>query len=213
MIRPLFFLVLISCCIQGYAQQDWVLRKEEDGIKVYTSSVPNTNIKSVKAELNMDATLTELAAVMLDMKAHDQWVYNTKNTHTLKVVSSNDLMYYSEVSMPWPFTNRDVVAELNITQDPATKVMHVLVTGKPTYLPENKDKVRLPMLKITWEVTPINNHHLHVNYYVETDPGGTVPAWLVNMFSTKIPIETFTKLRQMVTMPVYKNAKLDFIKD
>ena len=211
--RPFLLLVFLSCCLTGYAQQKWVLKKDEDGIKVYTGSVPNTNIKSVKAELNIDATLSQLAAVMLDMKVHDQWVYNTKNTHTLAPISGNDLMYYSEVSMPWPFTNRDVVAELHIAQDPATKVMHVLVTGKPFYIPVNKDKIRLALLKITWEVTPINEHQLHVDYYVETDPGGAVPAWLVNMFSTKIPMETFKKLRQMVTMPAYKNARVDFIRD
>ena len=197
----------------GDAQQQWVLKKDEDGIKVYISSVPNTNIKSVKAELNIDATMSQLATVMLDMKVHDQWVYNTKNTHTLTQISSSDLMYYSEVSMPWPFTNRDVVAELTITQDPTTKVMHVLVSARPFYIPANKDKIRLEVLKITWDVTAISNRQLHVNYYVETDPGGAVPAWLVNMFSIKIPIETFKKLRQMVTMPAYKNAKLDFIKD
>lgn len=56
------------------AAQEWELKDEQDGIKVYTRSVPNSDIKAVKVEATVEATLSQLAAVILDIPASGEWV-------------------------------------------------------------------------------------------------------------------------------------------
>jgi hypothetical protein len=212
--KKIIMILLVSCtCIMAYADTAWELKKDKEGIKVYTGSVPNSNIKVVKVTCILDARLSQLTALLLDTKAHEQWVYNTKTSYLVKTISAGHLVYYSEVSMPWPLTNRDIVAEMDITQELATKVMHVSANAAEHYVPVNEGKVRVTVSKVTWTVTPIGNNQLSVEYIGQADPGGSVPAWLVNSFSTKGPFETFKKLKELVRASVYQNAQYDFIKN
>jgi hypothetical protein len=213
---PLKILLLISLLISPaliHAETSWQLKKDKEGIKVYTGDIPNSSIKAVKVICTLNASLSQLAAVLMDTKAHEQWVYNTKTSYNVKNVSPGDWLYYSEVSMPWPLANRDVVVEAHISQPSATGIMYVTVNTAAHILPENKDKVRVPVSKVNWKVTPVGKDRLIVEYVGQADPGGDIPAWVVNAFSTKGPFETFKKLKELVTSPAYQHAQFDFIKD
>lgn len=212
--KKTILLLLMSCaCIVARAQTAWELKKDDEGIKVYTGSIPNSNIKAVKVTCILNASLSGLTALLLDSKAHEQWVYNTKTSYLVKQLSASSQLYYSEISMPWPLTNRDVVVEMNISQTPGTNVMYVSANAVAQYVPLNKNKVRVTMSKVSWTVTPIGNNQLSVVYIGQADPGGDIPAWLANSFSTKGPFETFKKLKELIASPAYTHAQYVFIKD
>ena len=195
------------------AQNNWQLKKESDGIKIYTASRPGSNVRALRVEYTLEASLSQLAALLLDVSIQPQWVYSTKSSSVLKKVSDNELVYYTEKSMPWPATNRDVVTRLKITQQPDNYVMTVSSIGEPDYIPAKPGLIRVPFSKVTWTVTPVDHNHLKIDYTAEADPGGSVPAFIVNMFLIKGPYETFKKLKPMADLPAYKNAHLDFIRD
>jgi hypothetical protein len=212
--KKTLFLVLILCAsIFARAEITWELKKDKDGIKVYTGNIPNSNIKAVKVTCVLSARLSQLTALLLDTRAHEQWVYNTKTSYLIQQLSTNRLIYYSEVTMPWPLTNRDIVVEMNISQQSATKVIYVSAANAEAYVPIHKDIVRVPLSKVNWIITPIGNNQLSVEYIGQADPGGSVPAWLVNSFSTKGPFETFKKLKELVVSPAYRHAHYNFITD
>src|SRR5579872_6663154 len=123
--KTILLLLLSLTCIMVNAQTAWDLKKDDEGIKVYTGTVPNSNIKAVKVTCILDASLSMLTALLMDTKAHEQWVYNTKTSYLVKQLGAGSQVYYSEISMPWPLTNRDVVVEMNISQQPGSNVMYV----------------------------------------------------------------------------------------
>jgi hypothetical protein len=210
MSRFLFFLlVLISFNAAG--QSNWVLKKDEGGMKIYTGASANSKLKALRVEYALQASLSQLAAVLLDVNAQPKWVYSTKSSSVLKKISANEIVSYSEKSFPTPFSNRDVVTNVKITQNPATKVMTVNVTGVPDHIPGKKNLVRVPFSKAVWTVTPVDKGRLKVEYIAEADPGGSIPAWISNMFLTKGPYESFKKLAVIIQQPEYKNAKISFI--
>jgi len=206
--------MLISClCTLVHAQPVWELKKDKEGIKVYTGSIPNSNLKAIKVTCILNSSLSQLAALLLDIKAHEKWVYHTKTSYLVKQLSANHLLYYSELDMPWPLSNRDVVVEINISQQPGSKVMNVSANAVGHYVPLQKDKVRVSLSKVNWTVTPVGNNQISVEYIAQADPGGEVPAWIVNSFSTKGPFETFEKLKEMLASSAYGNTQYDFVKD
>jgi len=212
--KNILLLLLVSFgCTMLHAETKWELKKDEEGIKVYTGSIPNSNIKAVRVTCILNASISQLTALLLDTKAHEQWVYNTRTSYLVKQIAADHLVYYSEVSMPWPLTNRDVVVDLKISQQSATKILYVSATTADNYVQVNKDKVRVPLSKVNWIVTPIGNNQLSVEYVGQADPGGSVPAWLVNSFSTKGPFETFKKLRELIVSSTYQHARYDFVAD
>jgi len=213
--KAIFFFLLITagCCYRGYAQEDWALKTNKDGIAVYTRSLPDSKFKAVKVECTFAASLSQLVAVILDVNTGDQWVYSTKSSVLLREVSASELFYYSEVSVPWPASNRDFIAHLKVVQDAHTKVVTVYGPTVPDYVPVKKDVVRILQSEGRWVISPIGPNRIKVEYTLRVDPGGNIPAWLINMFAAKGPLESFRNLRTHLQKPGYSNLHLPFITD
>jgi hypothetical protein len=199
--------------LQASAQTDWKLNSESDGIKIYTSLVPNSKIKAVKVECEYKATASQFVAVLLDIKNSPEWLYHTKFCRVFKQVSPQDLYYYSEVTLPWPAQNRDFISHLTVSQNPDTKVILVEGPAVPGFIPIKDNMVRVDHSGSKWEITPLPNGEIKVNYTLHVDPGGALPAWLINMFATEAPAQIFKNLKTELQKPTYKNATLPFIQN
>lgn len=207
----LFALTLITN--SAFAQTDWKLTSNKEGIKVYTSQVPGSKIKAIKVESTLDATPSELVAMVMDIKNSPQWVYHTKSAVLIKQVSPSELYYYSEVNLPWPVANRDFVAHLTAFQDPDTKVVTIAGPVVAGFVPEKKGIVRIDHSNGKWTITPTGNGQINVEYSIFVDPGGDLPSWLVNMFATEGPLQIFRNLKLELQKPSYKNIYVAFVEN
>ena len=208
------FLFLIFFFIQittATSQSAWKVVTEEEGITVFSKSVPESKVKALKVECVLKSSASQLVELLMDVNTADQWVFHTKSCVLLKKVSPSELYYYSEVSLPWPLENRDFVAHIKVSQDRATKVVTVDAPAIPGWIAKKKGIVRISHSKGLWIITPIDKEKLKLEYTLQVDPGGIIPAWAVNLFSAQGPIETFKKMRQQLLLPKYKNAVLPFI--
>lgn len=206
-------LVLNSASFQSRGQTQWTLKTDEDGIQLYTKSVSASNYKSLKTVCTLQTSLNSVAAVLLDVQHTKEWVFGTSSSNILKQDSPTAVYFYAEMGMPWPVTNRDFIVKISILQDPFSKVITVLAENHPDYLPKKKKLVRIRTSSGKWLIEPLPNGRVRVEYQLYVDPGGTVPASLVNMFSGKGPFESFKNLRKRVAMKQYANAVLPFIQN
>jgi hypothetical protein len=204
-----FFLVIGAG--MALAQTNWELKADEDGIKVYASLVPGSKVKGVKVECQFDATPQQVAALLMDVKTSTDWVYHLKSAIVVKQVSPSELYYYSEVSLPWPAANRDFVAHLTVSQNPVTRVVTVDGPAVPGFVAEKKGIVRVNESEGKWIITPVGSDKVDVVYTLHMDPGGGLPSWLVNMFSSEAPLKIFKSMRTQLQKPVYKNSELAFV--
>jgi hypothetical protein len=206
----LIFLSLFAS-VHCLASPDWKLKKQNDRLKVYTASVENSTYKAVRVECTVNGTFSQIISVLFDTEKQKDWVFNTKYSKLLKK-QGNELIYYSEVTVPWPCTNRDFIAHLSITQ-PAPDLVKIVSHAEPTIVPEKKGIVRIKSSKAEWTMKALSNNQVKIDYVVQFDPAGSVPSWLTNMFVIKGPYETFEKLQGRINMPEYKNAHFDFVKE
>lgn len=191
----------------------WTLKKDAEGIKVYTGTSPHPNIKAVRVECRVKTTLSRLAALLLDAKAHEEWIYNTKVSYLVEQISPQEQLYYSEIEMPWPLSNRDVVINLKLSQDRESKVMTVIATAVQGHVPGLKDKVRVTSSQAIWKIVPVSDDEVEIEYVGWANPGGSVPPWAVNLVACKGPFETFKRLRGLVNQPAYYNVQLQFVQN
>ena len=206
-------LFLVGFAYAGYGQGDWVLKIEKQGIAVYTRVLPDSKFKAIRVKLELETSLSRMVAVLLDVNAAVDWVYATKSAVLLKQVSPSEVFYYSEINIPWPFSNRDFIAQLKVRQDSLTKVVTVNGPTVPDYLPEKKGIVRVSRSEGKWVITPIGKGRIRVEYTLWTDPGGDLPAWLFNLFVTDGPMESFVKLKEQLKKPEYGRVRFSFIVD
>lgn len=197
-IKILCLFLFSICAAATHAQYDWKLSKDKDGIKVYESETKNSNFRSIKVECVLQGTYDKLMTVLNDVSRHKEWVYNSKGSNILKRNSPYDFYYYTETSIPWPMSNRDAVIHLTMTRDSLNRFLKVTAVGVPNFIPEKNGKVRVPRSSINWYVTMPSSTSVRIVYTFEADPGGSMPAWLVNMFADKGPYESFKKLSEIL---------------
>jgi hypothetical protein len=206
-------ILLLSLISAGVcAQTDWQLKKEEDGIKVFTANTPNSNFKSVKVECIVKARPSQLVAFLMDVERQHDWIYNNKSARVVKKIGENEIIAYSEYSVPWPCCNRDYVAHVVINQQ-TPQLITIDSHAEPDMLPVKQGRVRVKRSVSHWEVIALSNELLKIVYTVQCDPAGSIPAWLTNMFVAKGPYQTFQKLRDEVAKSPYQNVHLAFIKE
>lgn len=207
MLKKIFIAVLLGIgSLPAFAQTQWQLRTEKDGIKVYSSDVPESKIKAIKVIGEFYATPAQLAAVVMDVNTATDWVYHLKSSTLIKKVSSNEIYYYAEVSLPWPAANRDFVAHLIVTQNPQTRAITIDGPAVPGYVPVKKGLVRIDNSIGKWIITPIGQNQVRVEYSIHVDPGGSLPSWLVNMFADQAPVQIFKNLKNELQKPVYRGG-------
>ena len=199
LIRKIVYLLLfIGVYSSSAGQYNWKLSKDKDGIRVYLSESPKSKFKSIRVECTLQGTYDKLISVLTDVEHLKDWVYNTKMSYVIKKINPYDLYYYTETTIPWPMSNRDVVVHLKIMKDSLNRFMKVNSTNENRMVPEKDGKVRVIYSSINWYVTMPTAKTIHIVYTFEADPGGSLPAWLVNSFADKGPYETFKKLSEIL---------------
>ena len=176
------------------AQEEWKLNRNENGIKVYTTSGEDSKFKRIKVEATFSGSIDKLMAILLDVTNNKQWVYHTRNSHLIQLINPHEVLYYAETSLPWPLSNRDVAIRMSLLPDSIDHTLIVTATGEPDAVPENKGLVRIPYFNARWEVRKINENEIGITYYLTVNPGGSISAGISNMFVTKGPFETFNNL-------------------
>lgn len=209
--KYLLYLMLFFVYKASYGQADWTLKSTKNGLHIYTKTVSSSGLKGIRVKCTLPAKLSQIVALIMDVNAGEEWVYGTKSSFLLKRVSPSELYYYSEVDIPWPINNRDFIAHLTVSQDPQTKVVTINGPTEANYLPAKPPIVRVSHSIGKWVLTPAKNNLVQIDYTLEVDPGGTIPVWLVNLFATSGPAETFKKMKEQVKKPQYVNANLSFI--
>ena len=200
-------------CLFALGQKDCVLRKDEDSIKVYTCAAENLKFKTIKAAFTVNTELSRLAAFVLDVENYVHWQYNTIQVRTIEKVNDHEVIYYTEIAAPWPVSNRDMITRISIVQDPGTKIVTITTKSVPGLIPPKENLVRVPMSLGIWTVVPISSSHLEVSYLMQIDPGGSVPAWLINMVSAQAPYESFKNLKEKIHNMPSKKIEVPFITD
>ncbi|ASU32391.1 START domain-containing protein [Mucilaginibacter xinganensis] len=200
--RLILLNILLFMFYAAIAQGNWELKKNENGIAVYTRKPVNGALKELRVICELDATKAQLISTLQDIGNYTDWVYSNKKSEILKSVGPHKIIYYTESSLPWPIKNRDLVVQLDI--NPGPEILDIQAKSLPEYLPQNKKFIRVPYSLAKWKVTEAPNNKLKVDYTFSVDPGGSIPSWLVNATMAIGPYNSFVKLREVLEK---KNGK------
>jgi hypothetical protein len=191
-----FCLLYLPTFLPASEKNDWTLRREKDGIDIYSRPSDCSKINDIRVDMDLTGTVEQLAAILRDINGYTDWVYATRTARMIRKVSDNEVIYYAEVGTPWPAANRDYYADLKIALNSANHSMNVTSVGMKDFQPEKKDFVRVPMSRGSWNVTTQSTRKIHLQYILQIDPGGSIPAWILNSFVAKAPLETFSNLKK-----------------
>ncbi|MBI5916715.1 MAG: hypothetical protein HY842_15160 [Bacteroidetes bacterium] len=207
------FLIVSLLSITSVSGQNWELKRDKGGIKVYVREQVGSAIRELKFTTTVEASLQTIAAVITHVEGFDDWVYAAVISKTLKKVSDTDIYYYTELDFPWPLSNRDIVLHSIFWQDKKTLALHSKTTSSHWVEKEKEGLVRITKCDIYWTFTPIGKGKVQIDYYLNTDPAGSIPAWMINLAADQGPLQSMIKFKEMLEKERYKNSRLAFVQD
>ncbi len=191
---------LINC------QTLWSLEKNENGIKVFTRKIANSNFKEFKAETIINTNLNTLCAVFDDTPNSTKWLYDCIEAKKLKSITKFEGFCYYIQRLPWPLSNRDFIMKYKISQEPNTKVVTIKLENAQYYLAKT-DNVRVEILNGFWQFIPLNKTEIKVIFQMHSEPNGKIPSYVANTFVVDAPYNTIKNLKKMSELEKYKKIK------
>lgn len=208
------WLICILCGMVGIvsAQEGaWELKKDKNDVKVYVRETSDSPFKELKMSYTVEADMSAIIALLQDVEAIPDWVYKCTEAYVVKEISKEEEYYYNLVDFPWPLSDRDFVVKSKLTRDTINNTLRSESWVANDMIPEKEGVVRIKDLHLWWEFTPKENGIVHIDYYLKSDPGGYLPAWIVNMAADQGPMQTVKRFRKALKNPKYKNAKVAFL--
>jgi len=205
-------MLLIACNgMIAAAQEAWKLETDKEGIKVYSKTSEGSDFKSFKAQMTVKGSIHAFAAVLQDIDNMKDWGYSLKSTKLLERKGDTLQIYYAEATAPFPFENRDGIYLNKFRWDNIGRQLRVEIELLPDYL-KKKDKIVRVKGKGYWNVKVLKNDMLDITFSMLVDPGGNIPAWMVNIMVDTTPFSTMKEIRRVMADKRYQSRKFGFIK-
>lgn len=184
----------------------WERVSNSDGILVERRTVPGTNLKEFRGHGVVDASLGRVLAIIRDAPHRCEWMPQCAEDY---VVEENEAarvqISYHRTKAPWPVADRDSINRAELRVDLAKRRVFLPFEAIPhPKVPPVKGAVRMPFLRGYWILQPANGGSAtDVEYQVHADPGGSLPEWIANLASKKLPLMTLAGLRKQSKIRSY----------
>ena len=181
-------------------EEKWHLIYEEDGINIHRRVMEESSFLEFKAEGNLRGTVSEYLSVLLDIDEHPNWVPRCLEARNIDKINDRENIIYAVFAGVWPVADRDYAARMSITSKPDIQTVRIDIerVDLPDVLPVSTDRVHIPYLKSCWILEQINQELTRVELRAYADPGGWIPAWVINWGYRKIPYQFLTNLESQV---------------
>ena len=175
------------------AQGEWALELEEDGVKVYVRPEANDDM-SVRVKTTSSASVTQVQATIDDVAAYPEWVHRCGTAYRVAGGADDDYVYYSHIEMPFPFTDKEVVARIRQSVDDSTGTLTRTISSEPGAVPPVKGRDRLEVYEAEWKITPMKDGNVSIVCTCRTAAGAGLPNWLRTEIMTGGPAKTVANL-------------------
>lgn len=195
----LIFLILAFAAPLYAAEYPWQLKKEADGITVYTRKVEGSAILEFKGTMTVDAPLAKIIPIFEDVKGLTSWYYQCTHSELVKDEGPQAKILYIVLHLPWPVAERDTVFRRTKSIDEKNASISYSMQALPELLPVKKGKVRVLMINSLWRFTSLPDGKTEIYFRQHSNPGGSIPAFIVNALAVDTPFNTLKSFRQLIT--------------
>lgn len=191
--------LVLSIGLLGIAHaSEWTMSKQSKGVDVFTKALPNSPLKAFKGVAQVDASMSALIAVMEDIPAYKNWMYNIIQSDSISETSETTGIVYVVQKAPI-VKDRDISFEYTVTK--VGDSVQFEFRESPTAVPAT-DLVRIQYFRGMFKLTP-KGSGVEVVYEVAADPGGSIPAMVANAMAVDIPVGTLSSMKK-VNMAQYE---------
>ena len=193
------------------SEPQWELEKDEDGVQIYVKPASANSYRQVKAVTRISTTLSAMVALIRDDASARKWMDRVEKFETIKEITPVQWYTYSEISIPWPFKNADIITKNTLTQDENGAVT-IQIQNAPDYMPKQDGKSRVLRAGGGWIITPDKNGVVVEYMFHAKREGLSLPGWLVNAITVQSFHRSIERMKAVAQTGKYKDVKLSYLK-
>ncbi len=184
----------------------WTEIGEEEGIRLWRREVPGSAFVAFRGEGEVGASLKKVLAVLHDQERKQEWMHRCAENRLVEARKIGEVTIYNRTGSNVPLVaDRDVVVSTRLSWSVEDRRVHIEAHSVDhPGAPPRDGVVRMPKLSLSWDLVALSADRTRVTYEVQADPGGLLPAWVVNMASKMIPYHTISGLRRQTKAPYPK---------
>lgn len=190
------------------SEAQWESYSDKDGVHVYTRAADGTSIKDVMATAVVEAPPEQVLAVLGDVEAYPEVMPPTESAKLIGR-SGATAWYYMVLNPGW-ITRRDycIRASLSRLANGAFK-SEWAIDGRTCPAPR-ASLVRMVRNEGQWLLSPLaGGKATSVVYQAHSEPGGSVPAWMVNSGTARGVPGVIKAVQKAVTQSRYIECAKD----
>lgn len=180
----------------------WELEKDKNGVQVFTRSKPESLLKEFKGTIKINAGQEVLLSAFKNIENYDQWMPDVVETKVIEM-TDNQHQHYVKLDMPWPVTDRDGVYQFTYETTTAGST-RISVIATPDKEEIHQKSIRIPYATGLWLLDYVDDQVTQVTYQMHADPGGSLPAWLINSSVVDTPYNTLVNLKAYIENGTHK---------
>lgn len=198
--------------LKEVAETEWELKRDRDGIQIYTAEITGSAHNAVRAETIVEGVrLSALVAVIEDAEACAEWADRCAESYIVERPSTTEAIIYTHNDLPFPVSDRDVTARATWSQNPQTLEVMLESMAISGVMDEVRGRVRLTQATVYWQFVPLGENRVQIINRAHINPGSALPGWVTNMLLVDTPFETLEGMVDFVKRPEYRDAEIEFV--
>ncbi len=190
----------------------WETITKESGVTVTNRREKNRQFPTFRGTGRVKGNIYDVLATIQDADRNKEWMHQCVGSNLLKQVDDKTRIVYNRTDAPWPVKDRDVTLRAKLDIITPGKEMKIRFRAIKTALKGPvADVVRMPVLEGHWYMVAMGEDKTLVEYQVNADPAGDLPAWLVEQVSKDLPLHTIRNLRKQVAKTKAAGDYADFV--
>ncbi len=176
----------------------WKKVEEYGQMKVYVRECADSPIKEFKVNDRFVGDFTKLVQIMDDPNTIKLLSERCIEAQELQKLSEHQVLQYYLFDMPFGVTDRDVISKLTVWRTPTAYKALSESVSQNNLIPLKKGIIRLKKVRTSFYFEKQTDGTILMEYTGQTDPNGSIPAWLVNFLATREARKLLEKLKSLV---------------
>jgi ribosome-associated toxin RatA of RatAB toxin-antitoxin module len=165
-------------------------------VTIKARSRPNSPIREIWAETDLNASVQDLQEAILDAEAYPRFMPFVKESRYIGKREGDEFLVYTHLQPPI-VQGRDYVVKVLIEKNnQADGTFENRWFAVPDKVPLNRHLVRLKHNEGSWTVKPKGEGRSHVIYKFAVDPGGWLPGFVADMGNKTGVVDTLRALER-----------------
>lgn len=201
-------IVVCGLAAIGGAQDDgWKQRRDKNGITLSTRDVEWSRYHEYKVEMETIGSIEGFYSVLKDFSVYQELFRDVKSFDILLDQPDRHVVYLVNKT-PFPAKDRDVILDNKFTANRDLSELTIAIACESEYDVPIRKYIRIERCSGFWKATKVANGKVRIEHQFVADPGGSIPAFIVNIKTVQNPLKTMDTLREMLVSSKYEDKTL-----